>query len=178
MNLVLSFRKAEATETLDWDALYTDHVGRIFNFFRYRVGDTATAEDLTAGTFEKAWSRRAQFRGNTESFIAWLYGIARNVANDYYRKSPPLVALETANHLVAPGNVAEQVEQDGEFSRLVKAINRLPERERNIIALKYGAELNNRQIAHQTHLSESNVGTILNRTLQKLWLELEVRDER
>lgn len=178
MNLVLPFRKAEAAVALDWDALYADHVGRIYNFFSYRVVDTAAAEDLTSVTFEKAWSRRAQFRGNAESFTAWLYTIARNVANDHFRKSPPLVALEAASYLAAPESVAERVERAGEFTRLVAAINRLPERERDIITLKYGAELNNRQIAQQTRLSESNVGTILNRTLQKLRLELEAHDER
>jgi RNA polymerase sigma-70 factor (ECF subfamily) len=178
MSLVMPFRKAEAAAALDWDALYTDHVGRVYNFFRYRVGDSTTAEDLTASTFEKAWCKRNQFRGSAESFTAWLYTIARNVANDHFRKSPPLVALESASHLASPQNVAEQLEQAGEFAGLVVVINRLPRRERDLITLKYGADLNNRQIARQLHLSESNVGTILNRTLQKLRLELEAHDER
>lgn len=174
----MPFRKAKAAAALNWDALYADHVGRIYNYFRYRLGDDATAQDLTSATFEKAWSKRRQFRGDPERFTAWLYTIARNVANDHFRKSSPIIALEAASHLAAPHSTAEQVERNGEFGRLVAAINRLPEREREIITLKYGAELNNRQIAQQTHLSESNVGTILNRTLQKLRLELEVPDER
>jgi RNA polymerase sigma-70 factor (ECF subfamily) len=177
MNLVLPFRKAVAVTALDWDALYADHVGRVYNFFRYRVGDTHTAEDLTATVFEKAWRKREQFRGSRESFAAWLYTIARNVANDHYRKSPPLVALEAASRLAAPESTASQAEQAGEFTRLVAAINRLPERERTLITLKYGAELNNREIARQVQLSESNVGTILNRTLQKLRNDLEAYDE-
>jgi len=177
MNVVLPFRKAEAA-ALDWDALYTDHVGRIYNFFRYRTGDNTTAEDLTAATFEKAWRRRSQFRGSPEGFTAWLFTIARNTANDHFRKSPALVALEAVSHLAAPYSTAEQVEQESEFKRLVTALNRLPERERDILTLKYGADLNNRQIAQQLQLSESNVGTILNRTLQKLRSELEVPDER
>jgi RNA polymerase sigma factor (sigma-70 family) len=177
MNLVLPFRKAVTATTLDWNALYADHVGRVYNFFRYRVGDTHTAEDLTATVFEKAWRKREQFRGSSASFAAWLYTIARNVANDYFRKSPPLVALEAASWLAAPESIAQQTEQTGEFARLVAAINRLPERERSLITLKYGAELNNRQIAQQLKLSESNVGTILNRTLQKLRDELEAHDE-
>ena len=175
---MLSLRKAQAATSLDLDALYTDHVGRLYNYFRYRVGDDATAEDLTAATFEKVWGKRIQFRGNADNFAAWLYSIARNVANDYFRKSPPLVALEAASDLAAPGSISEQIEQVGEFKRLAVAINRLPKREREILTLKYGAELNNRQIARQLHLTESNVGTILNRTLQKMRLELEAHDER
>jgi len=175
----MPFRKAEAAAALDWDALYTDHVGRVYNFFRYQFGDTLTAEDLTATTFEKAWCKRNQFRGNAESFTAWLYStIARNVANDHFRKNPQLVALESATHLAATEGVVEQIELVGQFTILVAAINQLPGRERDIITLKYGADLNNRQIARQMKLSESNVGTILNRMLQKLRVELESHDER
>ena len=174
----MPFRKAVAAAALDWDALYTDHVGRVYNFFRYRVGDAVTAQDLTAATFEKAWRKRNQFRGDPERFTAWLFTIARNVANDHFRKSPPLVSLEAASHLASPDLGAEMLEQAEEFNRLVAAINRLPRRARDLITLKYGAELNNRQIARQLHLSESNVGTILSRTLHKLRLELEVYDER
>ena len=42
-----------ATET-DWDALYAEYLPRIYNFFRYRVGDGAEAEDLTSLTFQKS----------------------------------------------------------------------------------------------------------------------------
>ena len=174
----MPFRKAVAAAALDWDALYTDHVGRVYNFFRYRVGDAVTAQDLTAATFEKAWRKRNQFRGDPERFTAWLFTIARNVANDHFRTSPPLVPLEAAGQLASPDQAAEALERAEQFTGLVAAINRLPRRERDLITLKYGAELNNRQIARQLHLSESNVGTILSRTLHKLRLELEVHDER
>ena len=42
-------------EEIDWDAVYTEILPRIYNFFRYRVNDQATAEDLTAATLERAW---------------------------------------------------------------------------------------------------------------------------
>jgi len=44
----------------------------------------------------------------------------------------------------------------------------LPERARELLALRYGAGLTNRAIARLTGLSESNVGTILHRTIQEL----------
>ncbi len=163
---------------MDWDALYSEHVGRVFNFFRYRVGESATAEDLTATTFERAWSRRGQYRGDVDGFTGWLYAIARNVAHDYFRKSPSLVTLDAVSQTAAPESVAEQVEQARAFAALVAAIRRLSERERDLIALKYGAELTNREIARQLRLSESNVGTILSRTVQRLRRDLEVNDER
>ncbi len=178
MNVVLPFRKARAAEAMDWDALYREHVGRVFNFFRYRVGESATAEDLTATTFEKAWSRRDQFRGDVDGFAGWLYTIARNVAHDYFRKSPSLVTLDAVGQTAAPETLADQVELARDFAALVAALRRLPERERDLVALKYGADLTNREIARQLRLSESNVGTILSRTVQRLRRDLEVQDER
>ncbi len=47
-------------------------------------------------------------------------------------------------------------------------LQQLPQREQDVIALKYGADMTNRAIADLTGLSESNVGTILHRTVSKL----------
>src|SRR5258708_37311973 len=46
----------------DWDALYANQLPRVYNFFRYRVGDGPVAEDLTSATFEKAWTTRHRYR--------------------------------------------------------------------------------------------------------------------
>ena len=46
----------------DWDALYADQLPRIYNYFRFRVGTDADAEDLTAHTFERAWRARERYR--------------------------------------------------------------------------------------------------------------------
>ena len=55
-----------------------------------------------------------------------------------------------------------------DFERLSRLLAELPARERELIALKYGAEMSNRAIAKVAGLSESNVGTILHRTIQAL----------
>lgn len=177
MSILLPFGKRQAAIAIDWNALYADHIGRIYNFFRYRVVDEATAEDLTAVTFEKAWLKRRQFRGDATLFVHWLYAIARNVANDHYRERPDTVTLDHAVTLTANTNVSDTVAQNIEFAQLVQAINQLPERERDIITLKYGAALNNRQIAAQLRLSESNVGSILHRTIKKLRQQMESKNE-
>lgn len=173
MSIVLPFSKLNVTSKVDWDALYKEHVGRIYNYFRYRVGDSATAEDLTAATFEKAWKKRKKFRGKADKLTHWLYAIARNVANDYFRKSPNLVSLDNALTLPTEVLMSEKVAEKLEFERLVYAIQKIPARSQEIITLKYGAGLTNRQIARQLDLTESNVGSILHRTIHKLRQQLE-----
>jgi hypothetical protein len=47
---------------VDWDAVYAQQLPRVYNFLRYRTGDEALAEELTARTFEKAWRKRHRYR--------------------------------------------------------------------------------------------------------------------
>ena len=152
----------------DWDALFADQLPRILNFFRYRVGPGAIAEDLTSLTFEKAWTARAQYRRDLASFATWLYAIARNVAADHFRRGRRHEPLEEAAN-VADGPTPEDLaERRSDHERLARLLDDLPEREREVIALKYGAELTNRAIAKMTGLTESNVGTIVFRTVREL----------
>ncbi|RPJ18915.1 MAG: hypothetical protein EHM33_31170, partial [Chloroflexi bacterium] len=67
-------------EEIDWEAAYKEYLPRVYNFFCYRVSDESLAEDLTAGTFEKAWRARSRFRRDLSAFSTWLFTIARNVA--------------------------------------------------------------------------------------------------
>lgn len=168
MSIALSSDNVSEFEEIDWNQLYGEHIGRVFNFFRYRVGDEQLAQDLTSTTFEKAWKKRQQYRGTREEFVGWLYAIARNVAYDHFRQKRDVVPLDEVISQSAVGELTEEVAQKIEFGRLVHHIQQLPEREQEIITLKYGADLNNRQIAKQLGLSESNVGSILHRTVNKL----------
>jgi len=153
----------------DWDALYVAQLPRVYNFFRYRVGCTSDAEDLTATTFEKAWRAREQYRRDLAGFSTWLMAIARNVATDHFRRRRAVVPLDAATNVPAPGRSAEQdLVFRSDVDRLAALLERLPDRERELIALKYGAELSNRDIARATGLSESNVGTILFRAVRSL----------
>ncbi len=173
MSIALSQDTLTEAEEIDWNALYGEHIGRVFNFFRYRSGDDQIAQDLTATTFEKAWKKRHQYRGTREEFVGWLYAIARNVAYDHFRHKKDVVALDDVVTHTAADAMTDEVAQKIEFGRLVHCIRQLPDREQEIITLKYGADLNNRQIAKQLGLSESNIGSILHRTVKKLREQME-----
>jgi RNA polymerase sigma-70 factor (ECF subfamily) len=126
------------------------------------------AEDLTATTFEKAWRGRAQYQHEQSAVSTWLFTIARNVATDYLRGRRADVPLDDLREHSADDNPADAIELRDEFAQLSILLAQLPARERELIALKYGADLTNRAIATVMKLSESNVGTILHRTLAEL----------
>jgi RNA polymerase sigma-70 factor (ECF subfamily) len=162
-----------AEENIDWDEVYTRLLPKIFHYFCYKVGDTAMAEELTAVTFEKAWMSRRNFHKSIGQIHAWMFGIARNVAVDYFRKNKIEISVEEMLELDSGNSVEDDVQSNLDFQTIVAILNRFSVRERDVIAMKYGAELSNREIAQLTKLSESNVGTILNRTVKKIRVEWE-----
>lgn len=157
----------DAEET-DWDAAYTALLPKVYNFFRYRFGDDALAEDLTSRTFEKAWSARRRYRRDVASFATWLLSIARNVGTDHLRARRVHAPLDDAAEVAAAGTPEDESERASDLERLRTLIAALPSREQELLALKYGAEATNRTIARITGLSESNVGTILHRSVKTL----------
>ena len=159
---------------INWETVYWEQMPRIYNFFRYRCHDDAIAEDLTAMTFERAWKRRESYRSDLSAFSTWLFTIARNLATDHFRKLRDEMPLEVLKHDGKSRPVEEYIQRDSEFSRLSALLAQLTTKDQELIALKYGAEMTNRAIADVTGLSESNVGTILHRIVQRLRNEWEV----
>jgi RNA polymerase sigma-70 factor, ECF subfamily len=157
-----------SAKELDWDALYSDQLPRIYNYFRFRVGTDADAEDLTARTFESAWRARERYRQDLAGFSTWLFTIAHNIAVDLLRARRRQVPLDDAPEMTADGTPEEDAMLASDLKRLSALAAGLSEREQELIALKYGAALDNRRISKLMRLSESNVGTLLHRAVQAL----------
>ncbi len=151
--------------------LYDEHLDKVFRYMQYRVNNMQLAEDLTSTVFEKALANFSKYSAEKASFSTWIFSIARNVVIDHYRVSSKrqTVYLEEA---MAQSSSAlspeEELERKDEGERLNMSLAELSEEEQEIIRLKFGAELNNRQIAKMLGLSESNVGTKLYRAVRKM----------
>ena len=161
-----------------FEELYHAELPRVYNFFRYRIGDGQLAEDLTSETFEKAWRNRARYRSDLAAFSTWLFTIARRVAQDHFRKPHNEIPLNEISNISDNELMEDTIQQDADFAHLSVLLTRLADRERELVALKYGAGLTNRTIAHLSGLTESNVGVILYRTIQTLRSEWENDNER
>ncbi len=155
------------SESINWKEIYDHLLPRVYHFFCYKTGDPLLAEELTATTFEKAWAGRGNYNHNLGKFPSWVFGIAKKVAANHFRRHKAEIPLDSAI-MVSSQDVEKDVEMQLDFEHLAGLLNTLPERERYLIALKYGAELNNREIARMTGLSETNAGTILFRAVSKL----------
>jgi len=153
----------------DWNTVFTEQLPRVYNYFRYRLANEADIQELTSRTFEKAWRARKRYRRERAGVGTWLLRIAHNVAIDHLRLSRAYEPLEVVeDSAAAEGSPELEQESASDMARLEALVPSLPTRDRELLALKYGAGATNREIATITGLSESNVGTILHRTVQAL----------
>lgn len=155
----------------DFAVLYDRHFTKVYNYVSYRLGDPAAADDVVSRVFERALDRLDTYDPEAGPIEAWLFGIARNAVADHFRARRWLSWLpldffhETSSHETKHEDALVQDESRRELRR---ALERLSARERELLALKYGAEMTNRDIAGQLGIGESNVGVILHRAVLKL----------
>jgi RNA polymerase sigma-70 factor, ECF subfamily len=164
-NRVFSWASAART---DWNGVYAEQLPRVYNYFRYRLGNDAIAEDLTSLTFEKAWTARHRYRKDLAGFATWLLRIARNVAIDHLRADRRHAPIDEGLDVADGSTPEDDLSNRSDLARLASLMRRMTAREQELLALKYGAGATNRAIAEVTGLSESNVGTIVHRAVQTL----------
>jgi RNA polymerase sigma-70 factor, ECF subfamily len=147
--------------------LYRSSRDDVYAYVATMLGDRASAEEVTALAFERALRRRRLFDVRRGSERAWLFGIARNAALDELRRRRRSAAFQH-DRPDEHSAVQDEVERILQRAALRSALQALGSRERELIALKFHAGLSNADIARVLHLSESNAGTKLHRTIQKL----------
>jgi RNA polymerase sigma-70 factor, ECF subfamily len=149
-----------------FEALYRRTFPRVYAYVASLLRDRAAAEDVTAQAFERAYRKRRSFRASRGTPEAWLFGIARNAALDELRRRKRHAAL-TAEPAGDPG---EHHPGDDALRRQAvrDALASLDPRERDLVALKFFGGLSNAELARVLGTSESNAGTRLHRTIEKL----------
>ena len=167
--LVRTRRQAEALREV-----YRDNVEAVYAFFAYSVGPD-TAEDLTAATFERvvrSWSRFDPERARART---WILAIARNVL---HRPLPSPVAPQRGLARRASALAASLVSSDDPAARYLSAdtvrewLRGLEPRERELLALRFAADLPASEIARILDLTEDNVHQIASRALRRLHAQL------
>src|SRR5579859_253191 len=167
---VIEALPARQDRQASWDrfeALYRSSRDDVYAYVATLLRDRAAAEDVTALAFERAYRRRRTFDRRRGDERAWLFGIARNAALDELRRRARLARLA-----VDPEDVSDPAVDEGEVelrrTAVRTALAQLSGREREIVALKFHAGLSNPELARVLGVSESNAGTLLYRTMEKL----------
>ena len=143
-------------------------IRRVYAYAAYRLGDGPEAEDVTSEVFERALRYRASYDRTRGEPLQWLFGIARRCVEEARVARPPVERSERPDEPSAEdvdGRVVQRL-------ALAEAIGALDDRARDLIALRYGADLTARQIGEILGLTTNAVEVALHRTLRRLRVEL------
>lgn len=159
-----------------FERLYEEHAARLFSFLAYRTGDPALAEDLLADVFERALTARRPLDRRRGTDSAWLFRIAINRLVDEQRR---LGRQHRAYTRVAEDHAREGDADPpvglGEREELMQALQVLSTEEREVVSLRFGADLSVPEIAAALGERLTTVDGRLYRALRKLRAELPDR---
>ena len=148
--------------------LYEIHFERVYAFVARRVGDRDAAEDLTSDTFHKALANLRRFEWRGAPFAAWLLRIAANAIADRGQRAGRELAVDDPPELGAEATADVDLEEVEHRARLFRLVDRLPDDQRRVIAMRYAEEKSIREIAEELGRTEGAVKQLQFRGLQNL----------
>ncbi|MGA9341654.1 MAG: RNA polymerase sigma factor [Rhodanobacteraceae bacterium] len=153
--------------------LYTRHRGPLYRFILLRVTQRAQADDL----FQETWSRVIAARGRyrpTAKFSTWLLGVAHNLVIDSYRRARPQTDEEQCERVIASEALSETGQPEHALSnfeqrrRLQIELEKLPDEQRTVFALRMEHELSLDEIAEITGVGRETVKSRLRYALDRI----------
>jgi RNA polymerase sigma-70 factor, ECF subfamily len=150
-----------------------DLIRHVYAYAAYRLGDGHDAEDVTSEVFERAIRYRRSYDRSKGEPLGWLLGIARRCADDALARRRQRHDEPELAEVAAGGSVEEDTLRR---MTLDGALAQLSERDQELIALRYGAELTAPQIAEVMDAQTNAIEVALHRALGRLRRILESED--
>jgi RNA polymerase sigma factor (sigma-70 family) len=138
-------------------------IRRVYSYAAYRIGPGAEAEDVTSATIERALRHRESYDARKGTPEAWILGIARRCLSEQISNRLPIQS-ELPEAVASQDLAAEAVARID----LQRAIARLSDRDQELLALRYGADLSARQIGELLELPTNAVEVALHRAIERL----------
>ena len=163
-----SERPALMARPTDAEAIYQAHVRPIYAFIFSRVGNREAAEDLTSEVFLRALAHLDPTR-EEHSIVAWLYRVARNAVNDYWRaeRGARVVSLDQVRVVRPNTSEPDAGRQEQTAGRARELLQQLPENYRTVLQHRLLEGLSVAETAERMATSESNVKVLQHRALKR-----------
>jgi RNA polymerase sigma-70 factor (ECF subfamily) len=180
--LVTEIRKAPAPTAVDlppdFEAWFHEHRSAVYRYVRFRVASRESAEDVTSEVFFKALRSLRRYDARRASPRTWLLRIARNAVTDHLRalrrRGALHVSLDRVPDLASDAPTQdERVVREERIQRLLNGNRMLRRSDQEILSLRYGACLDNGEIAECLHISNNAVAVRLHRALRRLKTAVE-----
>ena len=161
-------KKIQAGDTEAFDTLVRKYYRSIYQFcYRRLNGDADTAADITQDVFLKLLENIQAVR-MLGKFQNYLLTIAVNTCNNYFKKEKPYVDLETLEIVDEADSSLEKVIRRESQNAVRRAVNELPDYQKEVIILRFYYDLKIKEIATITNASVPTVKSRLQQGLKKL----------
>ncbi len=150
--------------------LYEHYLPRVYRYVAARLGAGEDAEDVTQEVFLRVVDGLERFSWRSAPFAAWVFRIAHNEVVSHVRRRKVRGGV-TALHEGIPDLGADHVaatEIRQELAMVRAAAEHLPEAQRQVIALRFGAGLSVAETARTLNKSENNVKVLQHKAIAKL----------
>ncbi len=155
--------------TSEFNQLFDTYYPAIYRYVYFRVGHREDAEDVVAATFEKAMRAFQKQPMSLESAKPWLYRIATNAVTDHCRRGKLRSTQELEEATVVIDNQLEvKVDQNLQLEKIQILLKQLPNRQQELMLLRYEAELSNKEIAELIGITEKSVSSQLSKAIQTI----------
>jgi RNA polymerase sigma-70 factor (ECF subfamily) len=155
--------------------IYKALLEKVYGYFYYRVKQKEIAEDLTQECFLKILKNLKMYEEQEASFSAWVFTIARHTVIDHFRQKKEEISLETERELEEKGS--DETERFADRNLLENALRNLKEDYREVLYLRFFADLSLKDTARVMEKTENAVKLLQFRAVKALKKELE-KDER
>jgi RNA polymerase sigma-70 factor (ECF subfamily) len=163
-------RRLLPEQATDVRRAYRENVAAVYAFMCYSV-DADTAQDLTSATFERAVRSWAHYDEARATPRTWIFSIARNIVRDHHRRQVFRKGPSLDEHPALADRLAsldDPAARCASVDLLKACLRALTSREREVLALRYGADLSVEEIAECLGLSTANVHQVSSRALRRL----------
>jgi len=152
-----------------FEEVFNEQFPLIYNYIYFHVGNVTDAEDLTADVFVRAYKYWGSYSPGKGSRGEWLGGITRNIVKTYFKKRACRPQISQLSEFIAADIcIEDSYLHKEELLQVFAQMDALPERQRELLSMKYLLRLTNREIAKATGISESNVGVLLHRSIKMI----------
>lgn len=159
--------------------VYDYYFSKIYNFIFARIRDVNDADEIVSVVFEKAFSKLDTFDSTQASFSTWLFSITKNTIRNFLRtkKIRTFVELDDNNEKFQDNTkVDEQLITKEVNKDLMKALDQLSQREKEVVSLKFWGALSNKEIGQITGMKSNHVGVTLHRALKNMKSSIESQE--
>jgi len=167
--------KIKSEEAERFSDIFDQYFDKVYKFFYFRLRNEHDAEDLAAETFEKILKNLSSYEDRGYKIGAWIFTIARNVLNDFFRKNK--VRVESVDELLPSKEPSKEFDMQGVDRKMLQeqlweVVKSLPERQQMIWSLKLTEDLPHKDIADILGTTEANVNVMVHRSVKILKQQL------